>query len=154
MNYYYPENARYQDQREKMLRLEQEQSCLFCPDKLATDPAQTILKMTGWWSVTPNRFPYRGARHHLLVVPSIHVADILDLPAAAKADFWDVLAWVRAQYDMTYYGLGVRCGDCRFTGGTIRHLHVHVIVGDVQDPRHEPIRMKFSSRPSDASELA
>jgi ATP adenylyltransferase len=92
--------------------------------------------------VTGNRFPYRGTGTHLLLVPDEHVSDLVDLTPEAQRDFWAALAWVREHHGLAYYGLGVRNGDPRFTGGTIRHLHVHVVVGD---PEAEPVRMKLSS---------
>jgi len=80
------------------------------------------------------------------MIPDDHVEDLVDLSPEALSDFWVALAWARNQYSPGHYGLGVRNGDPRFTGGTIRHLHVHLVVGDVDDPQHEPVRMKLSSR--------
>jgi ATP adenylyltransferase len=54
---------------------------------------------------------------------------------------------VREHHGLTHYGLGGRNGDCRYTGGTIYHVHVHVIVGDVTNPEHQPVRLRLSSRP-------
>lgn len=129
-----------------MKTLEARQVCLFCPEHLIGDSEHVIFHATEWWTVTNNRYPYNGARSHVLLVPSVHVKDIAELPAQAKDDFWNVLDWSRARWDMAFYGLGVRCGDFRYTGATLEHVHVHLIVGDVFDPDHEPIRMKFSAR--------
>ncbi len=130
-----------------MLRLAAAEACLFCPEHLNSGPEQRVLWQTNWWSVTENRYPYSGAKLHLLLIPTLHASDILLLPEDALADFWVALRWVKDNYSLEFYGLGVRCGDCRFTGGTIQHVHVHVIVGNVEDPSHEPVRLKLSSRP-------
>jgi ATP adenylyltransferase len=106
-----------------------------------------VLRETPHWIVTPNRFPYGGTKTHLLLVPTAHVTDLLDLPAEAQADYWSVLGWVRDHLNLEYYGLAARNGDCRYTGGTISHVHVHVLVGDVEDPEHQPVRVRLSSRP-------
>jgi diadenosine tetraphosphate (Ap4A) HIT family hydrolase len=82
-----------------------------------------------------------------LVVPREHVSDLIDLSADAQAELWPTLAWVRTEYALTYYGLGARNGDPRYTGGTVEHLHLHLLVGDVDDPEHQPVRLKLSSRP-------
>ena len=137
-------NARTDEQLADMRRLEADGVCLFCPEILAD---QKIVHRAEHWTVTPNKFPYAGTRLHLLLVPDEHVADILDLSPEAQADFWSVLAWVREEYQLTYYGLGSRNGDFEYTGSTISHVHVHVLVGDVENPEHKPVRMKFSSRP-------
>jgi dihydrofolate reductase/diadenosine tetraphosphate (Ap4A) HIT family hydrolase len=143
-SYYYLENSRGDAQSDDMRRLEAEGRCLFCPGQ---EPL-AVLHKTPQWTIVPNRFPYRGTRLHLLLVPDEHVTDMADLSPAARDDFWTALGWVRDRYGLTYYGLAVRNGDPRFTGGTIRHLHLHVVVGDVENPEADPVRVKLSSRPS------
>ncbi len=149
MSLYHNGNHRNAEQLAEMRRLAREQVCLFCPEHLDAQPEQRVVHRTAWWSVTPNRFPYAGTDVHLLLVPSAHVPDLLDLAADALADFWTALAWVRGEYSLEFYGLGARCGSCEFTGGTIEHVHVHVIVGAVHEPDHQPVRFKLSSRPAD-----
>jgi len=140
---YHLSNYRTDDQLADMLALQAAGVCVFCPEHLD----QEVLHRTAHWTVTPNEFPYRGTRLHLLLVPDAHVTDLLDLSPAAQADFWVALGWARQRYALSFYGLGARCGDCGCTGATIEHVHAHVIVGDVDDPDHEPVRMKFSQRP-------
>jgi ATP adenylyltransferase len=142
-------NVRTEPQLADMLRLAAAGVCVFCPQHLAHDPGQPVLHRTPHWTVTPNEFPYAGTALHLLLVPDEHVTDLLDLSAPSRADFWAALGWVREHYGLTYYGLGSRNGDCRYSGGTIYHVHVHVIVGDVADPDHQPVRLKLSSRPAE-----
>ena len=110
------ENHRSAEQLADMEQLEARGLCLFCPDGLAQHGRQCVLRETSHWSITPNEFPYPGTALHLLLVPHQHVGDILDLDEAARADFWTALGWVRDRYELTYYGLGVRNGDCRYSG--------------------------------------
>lgn len=145
MPLYHPDNYRDPQQLAKMLRLEAEGICIFCPDAAEGITGKAVHR-SAHWTVAPNDYPYRGTRLHLLLVPNEHVTDLLDLSPAAQADFWSALGWVREHHRLTYYGLGARNGDCACTGGTIYHLHVHVLVGDVTDPDHEPVRMRFSAR--------
>ncbi|MCG8918128.1 HIT family protein [Actinokineospora sp. PR83] len=145
MELYYLGNSRLEEQRAEMIRLEEAGVCLFCPEHRPRD--QVPLLRTDHWSVVPNRYPYQGTRVHLMLVPDEHVTDMADLSGAAQADFWPTLRWTRDRHGLTHYGIGVRNGESRFTGGTIKHLHVHVLTGDVDDPDHTPVRMKFSSRP-------
>lgn len=149
MSLYCFENARTAEQSAEMERLERLGVCLFCPDDIKGHERQQVLWETAHWIVTPNEFPYQGTRLHLLLVPKFHATDMIDLPAESQADFWAVLSEVRERYGLTSYGLGVRNGDCRFTGGTIRHVHAHVLVGDEAAPAEEfvPVRMRFSSTP-------
>ena len=51
------------------------------------------------------------------------------------------------RFGLGHYGLGVRNGNCSFTGATIAHVHAHVLVGDPDAEPEVPVRMRFSSRP-------
>jgi len=51
---------------------------------------------------------------------------------------------VRERYGLGHYGLGVRNGNCSFTGATIAHVHAHVLVGP-EDGSAPPVRMRFSA---------
>jgi diadenosine tetraphosphate (Ap4A) HIT family hydrolase len=135
-------NVRGPDQLAEMQRLEDAGICLFCPDGLRGHSRNAVVHRTAHWSVTPNAFPYPGTRLHLLLVPHQHAGDLLDLDPDARADFWTTLAWVRDSYGLSYYGLGVRNGDCRYTGATITHVHAHVLVGDPDT--QVPVRFRFS----------
>lgn len=145
MSLYCLENYRTAEQLAEMQRLEADGLCLFCPEGLRRRTGQPVLFQTRYWTVMPNDFPYQGTSLHLLLVPQQHAGDVLDLDADAQADFWTALAAVRERYDLTYYGLGMRNGDCRFTGATIAHVHAHVLVGDPSESA-VPVRMRFSSR--------
>jgi ATP adenylyltransferase len=140
------ENARTDEQRAEMARLDAAGICLFCPEQLASHPRQRILLSTRHWTATPNEYPYAGTSLHILLVPHQHVGDLLELGDEVRADFWVALAAVAEASGVHHYGLGIRNGDCRFTGATVRHVHAHVLVGsDEQDA--PPVRMRFSSRP-------
>lgn len=150
MSLYYFGNCRTEEQRAEMERLDNAGICLFCPDVIRKHEKQQILWETEHWMVTPNEFPYAGTRVHLLLIPKEHATDLLDLSAESRADFWEVLAYTKDHYGLDHYGLGVRNGDCRYTGGTIRHLHVHVLTGQGEvaaDEEFIPVRMRFTSAP-------
>jgi ATP adenylyltransferase len=139
--------VRNEEQRALMTALAAAGTCLMCPDGIAAHGFAVTLA-TAHWTVTPNEYPYSGTRLHFMVIPREHVSDLIDLSPAAQADLFAVLGQLRDRFGLSYYGLGVRCGDCRYTGATIQHLHAHVLVGD---PGAEPeaiVRMRFSSRPS------
>lgn len=147
MSLYYLDNHRTGTQLADMRRLEAAGVCVFCPAQL--HGSSRVLYRGAHWTVMPNDFPYAGTRLHLLLVPDEHVTDLVDLPAAAQQGYWSALAWVRDTYELTFYSLAVRNGDCEYTGGTVRHVHVHLLQGDVGDPSHQPVRTKLSSRPQD-----
>jgi|RhiMetdeSRZDD1v2_1073273.scaffolds.fasta_scaffold227141_2 ATP adenylyltransferase len=147
MSLYYPPNYRTAEQLAQMHQLEAEGVCLFCPEHLPN--FRPVLHRTEHWSVVANQFPYRGTRLHFLMLPDEHVEDIVDLSPASQVDFWTALRWIRDEQGLEYYGLAARNGDCAFTGGTIRHVHLHVLQGDVSDPEHVGVRVKLSSHPGE-----
>ena len=148
MSLYCFEHARTPEQLAEMRRLDEAGICLFCPGQLASHPRQRVLFRTGHWTATLNEFPYQGTSLHLLLVPHQHAADLLELSEEARGDFWLALATAVERLGLSHYGLGIRNGDCRFTGATIRHVHAHVLVasGAGEAP---PVRMRFSGRPAD-----
>ncbi len=148
MSLYYFGNFRTEQQLADMRRLEEGGICIFCPEHIARDNGRVAYR-TAHWTVTPNEFPYTGTRLHLLLVPDEHVTDMVDLSPEVQRDFFVALSWLREHYGLRYYSLAARNGECEFTGGTIRHVHVHLIQGDVDDPDHQPVRTKLSSRPPD-----
>lgn len=139
-------NARSPAQLAEMKRLDATGVCLFCPDYLASHPVQRTLFSTSHWTATPNEFPYQGTSLHVLLVPHEHAADLLELSEQVRSDFWVALARLAERYDLRHYGLGVRNGDCRYTGATIAHVHAHVLVS-ATGPGAAPVRMRFSGRP-------
>jgi ATP adenylyltransferase len=144
---YCADNYRTEEQLAEMRRLEAAGICLFCPQSLREHARQRVVIETRHWAVTPNAYPYAGTRLHLLVVPVHHVNDLLDLNDEALADFWTAMRQVRERYELDHYGLGVRNGNCSFTGATIAHVHAHVLVGDAEAEPEVPVRMRLSSRP-------
>jgi ATP adenylyltransferase len=139
---YYLDHARFPEQRAKMEELEAAGICMFCPQHLTAPDEQPVLQELEHWIITPNRFPYLDTELHLLLVPREHVTDMADLSEAAQLGFFQTLAWIRQKYELRHYGLAIRNGDCARTGGTIRHLHAHLVVGQAGG---EPVKFKLTS---------
>ena len=111
-------------------------------------PAQRILLPTGTGASPRTSTRTRGTSLHLLLVPHQHAGDLLELAMRCGSDFWVALAAAADKHTgCGHYGLGVRNGDCRFTGATIAHVHAHVLVGVHRTQDAPPVRMRFSSRP-------
>ena len=150
MTLYCLANVRTAEQRSRMVALEDAGVCLFCPEGLGMYSATGPLFENASWLVVANDFPYAGTRQHLLLIPRAHVGDLLELDPAAREQFWDALAAARALGGASYYGLGVRNGDCAATGATIAHLHLHLLVPD-PEAGDQPVRMRFSGRSTSGS---
>lgn len=146
MKQYHYKAARSQAQLKEMERLAKAGICIFCPEHIHQD-TQKIEIETKEWMVKKNRYPYERTKLHLILIPKKHIKTLSELPKAAQDEFIPLVAEIEKKYKLTSYGLGIRSGDMRFNGGSIEHLHMHLVVGDTDDPNHEPVRFKMSSRP-------
>jgi ATP adenylyltransferase len=142
------DNARSDEQRNRMIALEGAGVCRFCPQGLTTYGSSiTPLFESASWLVVDNDFPYAGALRHLLLIPRPHVLELVELTQEGRTGYWEALEAARAVTGGDSYGLGVRNGDCAATGATIAHLHVHFLVPDPR-PEAPALRMRFSGRSS------
>lgn len=144
---YNVENARHEAQHQQMVDLAARGVCAFCPEHLGNEHREPIEFKTDYWAVTKNDYPYDDTHLHLLLIPSEHVNTLSKLSAEALHDLVDTIVKVEKKWDLGHYAFAMRSGDTRYTGGTVDHLHAHIIVGDVHNPAHEPVRFKISSRP-------
>jgi ATP adenylyltransferase len=144
---YYLGNARTKDQTDEMVRLERDKICIFCPQNFGTGGRDMPFIRTSHWSIFNNQWPYTGTLHHFLIVPDHHVAGLHELTPATFLDLSVAVERVVDQFKLMHYGIAVRNGDNRYTGGTIVHLHVHLTVGDPELAAETPVRVKLSSAP-------
>lgn len=141
--------ARKPEQRNQMQDLAARGICAFCPEHIHTETRTGIDIETNHWFVKGNDYPYDRTKHHLLAIPKEHVKTVSELSKAARAEFLEVITQAEKHFGMTSYAVAMRSGDARYNGGSVEHLHAHIIVGDTDNPEHEPVRVKVSSRPKD-----
>lgn len=122
------DNAREGAQREKMRRIAELGICPFCPEHFRDFHDAPVLAENESWLLTKNDFPYEGASEQFLLVLKRHAEHVRDLSAAE----WGRLGELSEKAASGSFGGGafvMRFGDTAFTGGTIAHLHAHVIFG-------------------------
>ncbi len=141
------DNSRKAEQSEQMKDLARRGVCAFCPEHIEKERRNAIEIRTDHWIVSKNDYPYERTKLHLLLIPREHVNTLSDLSPAALHDLPDTIVKAEKKWHLTYYGVGIRSGDMRRTGGSVDHLHAHIIVGDTDASDHEPVRFKMSSRP-------
>ncbi len=141
-------NARTPEQLKKMKKLTDDGICAFCPERFNEFHDNPINFETKHWVVTKNDYPYEHTTLHLLLIAKKHVQMLGQLTVEARADMTEVIARIENDFRLTTYGFGMRGGDFRFNGGTVDHLHGHIIVGDFSDrSNHHKVRFKISSVP-------
>ncbi|HEX3082036.1 MAG TPA: HIT family protein [Candidatus Saccharimonadia bacterium] len=139
-------HARVEAQKQKMRDLIKQGICAFCEEHFETYHDNPVEFQSEHWTVAKNDYPYTGTALHLLVVSRKHVSMFSELAPAARADFTEVLCEVEKRWKLPSYAVGIRVGEIEVNGGTVDHLHAHIVVGDVDDPGHEPVRFKMSSK--------
>ncbi len=144
MSLYYFAAARSEEQLADMKQLDARGICIFCPEHI-TEDASPLQYESDYWMIKNNSFPYKNTKLHLLLIPKQHVTTLTALSEEAQADYFSTIAWVEKEYKLDTYAIVTRSGDMRGNGGSIEHIHTHLIVGDVDNPNHEVVRVKVSS---------
>lgn len=148
MSDYNIDTARDDAQREKMKQLQRDGICAFCPAHFNEFHDNPVEFQTEHWLVTKNDYPYEHSSLHLLIIPAEHVSSVAELSEAARADYLNAIAKAEKHFKLTTYGVAMRSGDFRYNGGSVKHLHAHILVGDFDDPsNHQKLKFKFSSVP-------
>lgn len=147
-NKYNHQAARLPEQAQQMQDLAARGVCAFCPQSIRNETKEPIEIETEHWFVKRNDYPYERTSHHFLLIPKEHVHTISELSAGAQEEFLTLSAKVEKKFALPSYAVAIRSGDMRYNGGSVEHLHAHIIVGDAEHPDDSPVRFKVSSRPS------
>lgn len=139
--------ARSEAQRQQMEDLKDRGVCAFCLEHLDQEHREPIEFMTEYWVVTKNDYPYKRTKLHLLLLAKEHVKTLADLSPAALRELPEAIVAIEKKWKLTSYAVGIRSGDMFYNGGSVEHLHVHIVVGNPEDEDSEPVRFKMSSRP-------
>lgn len=137
-------NARTPEQAELMQQIITDGVCPFCAEHFTKYHPKPVIKETDYWFLTENMSPYAGTRYHFIFVykPG-HIRDISELGAAALSDLFSLVCWTTGTYEFPGGSFFMRFGDHRYTGGSVEHLHAHLLMGDNDAPAHEPVRVKL-----------
>lgn len=138
------ENARTEEQKKLMEKIEADGVCPFCAAHFTKYHPKPIIKETDYWCVTTNMSPYEHTKHHfLLVYKPAHITLPSEMLPGAQEDLFTQIIWLTNEFSITGGSFFMRFGDTHFNGSSVEHLHAHLIVGDVDAPNHEPVRVKL-----------
>ena len=124
-----PGLARSEEYKETLLKIEKGEYCPFCWENLSKEHKKPILKQTEFWLVTENQFSYQRARVKLLLIFRYHTNSILDISKEAWSELLDIYREMYIKFNLQGSTIFNRQGNTRFTGGTVKHLHFHLISG-------------------------
>lgn len=113
--------------------------CPFCPENLAKYHKKPILRDGKFWLLTDNMYPYKGAKHHILLIHKKHIESVADLSGEAWSELLDLIKLETEKRKIgggTFY---MRFGDTAHTGASVTHLHANLVSPDIENPNREPI---------------
>jgi ATP adenylyltransferase len=119
--------ARSAEQRSYMEELEAAGVCVFCPEHVQEHHREPVEHTGRHWYVTKNDYPYEGAAAHYLLVANTHVTSFDELPDDAGAELWAIKRMLKAQLEPVAFATVERSGDMLYNGGSVAHLHVHLV---------------------------
>ena len=122
--------ARSDAQRKRMEDLEAAGICVFCPEHVAEHQPEPVEHTGSHWYVTRNRYPYEGTKTHYLIVTRRHVTSFDELPDEAGAELWSIKRMLAAQLEPAAIATVERSGNMLYNGGSVAHLHVHLVALD------------------------
>jgi diadenosine tetraphosphate (Ap4A) HIT family hydrolase len=102
--------------------------CIFCSIlKKEKGVIRKVLYMDKSVMIVLNPFPYTVG--HIQIVPVRHVVKPSELPPNERKHFFEIVSRAIELVDMSYkpdgVNVGLNIGDA--AGGSIRHLHVHIL---------------------------
>lgn len=133
--YFYPPNARTQEQLDIMVRMETEGKDSMAPENIE----QEILFQTDYWHVSRNRFPYEGAEQQFLIVAVPPVYDIEKMSPEMWADLQKIWYRLMQEYNMIGGAFCMRFGDPSRSGASLTRLHAHLIMPKEGEKVRPPI---------------
>ncbi len=124
------QNARTEDQRQAMERINAKGECNFCLDDLGEEHKKPIFYVGDYWKVTENQWPYSAAKFHILIISKTHITCLADLPTGAGDELMRIIQMLKEMYDVESGAACMRFGDSIPNGASVEHLHVHFLVPD------------------------
>jgi ATP adenylyltransferase len=136
--------ARGGKQLERMRGLEADGICIFCLEHAHDEQRAAIEHIGKHWYVTRNDFPYEGTDAHYLIIATTHVVSFEELPDEAGAELWQIRRGLSQQLGADALATVERSGDMHLNGGSVAHLHVHLVALGAQPS--STVRFRVSAR--------
>lgn len=132
-----PRNARTKEYKQALTESIAEDVCPLCPPmKWHPNP---ILKNDGNWLITKTSQPYPNSKNHFLLICKKHIETLSDLSEKDLKSILNLVKWATKKFDLKGGGITMRFGETLYTGATIKHLHAHLIVPNVEGDKVSPV---------------
>jgi dihydrofolate reductase len=123
----YAKSGRYLEVLEEILA---HGVCPFCPEHFDWHP-NPILKEDNGWLITRSMQPYEHTAEHFMLIRQAHAERLEELTDEDWVTVGRLCRWAVSEFDLSGGGLTFRWGDPVYTGATVRHLHAHLIIPEL-----------------------
>ena len=104
--------------------------CPFCKENFKYHK-KPIYKKIGKWFLTNNSWPYKNAKHHLLILGYDHKENFSQLTNKDLESVAYLTRWAIKKWKIKGGGLTMRFGDTDYTGASVSHIHFHIISPEI-----------------------
>lgn len=89
--------------------------------------------------MTNNMYPYKNAKHHILLIHKEHIENISEMSNGAWIELHDIFLRATERSKIPGGTMFIRFGDTKFTGASVSHLHAHLVSSDPDNPEYTPL---------------
>lgn len=114
---------------EVIQKIQEDGVCPFCVDNLKKYHKNELIETEYWW-VTDNMYPYKPVKNHRLLIHKDHISHVNEISNKAWIEMQNILNEETKKLDIKGGTLIMRFGETRFTGGSVSHLHAHIVQSD------------------------
>lgn len=132
MNYVDPTKAGSKDYEKELREIEATGECPFCQGNMKWHSRPIIIDKKGWFA-TENQRPYKNAKIHILLICKKHKTEFSELTSEDLGGVLVIIKELIAKFDIQGGGLTIRFGKTQYTGATVKHLHFHLIVPEINN---------------------
>ncbi len=126
------------------------QGCVFCdlPADKNNDRQNLIVHRGKEAFIILNKYPYNNG--HVLIVPNLHVANLLEVPDSALTEMNALSKKAMRALDEIYspqgYNMGINQGEAA-GAGVKHHIHLHIVPRWMGDTNFMPVLAETKSLP-------
>jgi diadenosine tetraphosphate (Ap4A) HIT family hydrolase len=132
-------HARTTFQKKVMERIARDNVCPFCQEHFLKYHTKPIITEGQYWLLTENFQPYKGSKHHILLVSKKHVTHFNQLKSGAFLELFLLLEKELKKRKIDGGTILMRFGNTDYTGGTVEHLHAQLVSGQKRSSKRELI---------------
>lgn len=133
------DNVRTEAQRKNMLDTIGKGLCPFCDGQGFNPAINKVIWQGKHWRLWHNPFPYDNTQTHLVFATHKHITDISELTPEIWKEWSEINQDIIKNMNIPGGGIVMRFGDLAYNGGSLQHLHSHIIVPNLKGPVAPPL---------------